>query len=150
MPLSVSERVWRPESVGIVRLKPWEGMAMGASEEHRDASAGRWKPVLRPSSAALCGLRAGGGRTGAVGLTNRVAPRSSGQSHASPPGSTTPLCEGPRRLTRRLGAPQVGQRTASGCGGRRCGGGPGRGGAGTLIRRRVAVGMAPLAWRKPP
>ena len=41
---------------------------MGASEEPRDASAGRWKAVALPSSAALCGLMAGGGRTGAVGV----------------------------------------------------------------------------------
>jgi hypothetical protein len=52
MPARVSERVLRHERVGSVCLTPWGGMAMGASEEHRDAYVGRWKAVALPASAA--------------------------------------------------------------------------------------------------
>ena len=41
---------------------------MGASAEHRDASAGRWKAVALPSSAALCGLMAAVRAHGCRGL----------------------------------------------------------------------------------
>jgi len=124
-------------------------MTMGASAEPRDASAGRWEPVALPSFAALCGPEGGGGRTGAVGCPHRVAPRSSGQRPAVQPVSTTPLCEVHRRMTTRIGAPQVGQRTASGCGGVRGGGWSSRGCPCTIIRRMVAGGLAQLAWSKP-
>src|SRR5215470_7487268 len=41
-------------------------MAMGASEEHRDTSAGRSQAVGLLSCAVLCGLLAACGRTGAT------------------------------------------------------------------------------------
>jgi hypothetical protein len=47
---------------------------MRAAAEPRDASAGRWKAVALPPSAAWCGLMVGGGRTGAVGGTHPLAP----------------------------------------------------------------------------
>ena len=56
---------------------------MGASEKPREASAGCWKAVALSLAAALCGLMAGGGRTGAVGWANRVVRSSSGHRHAS-------------------------------------------------------------------
>jgi hypothetical protein len=56
---------------------------MGVSAEHRDASAGPWKAVALSPAAALCGLMAGGRRTGAVGWANRVVRSSSGHRHAS-------------------------------------------------------------------
>src|SRR4029453_3705538 len=102
MPASVSYRVLRHERGGSVRLTPWCGMAMGASEEPRDASAGRWKAGALPPSATLCGLVGGGGGTGAVGCTHRVAPRSSGQSPAAQPVSTKLLFEVHRRMTMRI------------------------------------------------
>jgi hypothetical protein len=93
--------------------------------------------------------KAGCGRPGAVGCPHRGAARSSGHRPASPLGSPTPLVAVPRRLTPRIGAPQVGQRAASRGGGRRGGGGPSPGCAGTIIRRRVARGRAHLAWSQP-
>jgi hypothetical protein len=68
-----SSRVLRHEWVGSVCLTPGGGMAMGASKEHGDTAAGRSQAVTPRSTALLCGLRAGGGRTGAVGGTGRVA-----------------------------------------------------------------------------
>ena len=69
---------------------------MGASAEPRDASAGRWKAVALPSSAALCGLMAGCGRTGAVGVPHRVAPRSSGHTSCRSAGIDKGLGGGPQ------------------------------------------------------
>ncbi len=149
MPLSVSSRVLRHERVGSVRLTRWRGMAMGASVEHRDASGGRGQAVALPSAAALCGLRADCGRTGAVGGPHRVARSSSGQCPAAQPVSTQSRCEVHRRMTTRLGAPQVGQRAARGGGGGRGGGWSSLGCTCTLSRRMVSRGMAPLAWSKP-
>jgi hypothetical protein len=40
---------------------------MGTSEEHGTVSGGRSEAVASRSTAVLCGLRAGGRRTGAVG-----------------------------------------------------------------------------------
>src|SRR5262249_4962222 len=48
-------------------------------------------------------------RTGAVGWANRAARRSSGHSHALQPVSSHALWEVHRRITTRMGAPQVGQ-----------------------------------------
>src|SRR5437879_1434766 len=124
-------------------------MAMGAAEEHRDASVGRWKVVTLRAPAALCGLIPACGRTGAVGGPHRVAPRAAGQRPAAQLVSTQALGEVHRRMLTRMGAPQVGQRAAGGCEGVRCGGWPSRGGACMILRRLVASGMAQLAWRKP-
>jgi hypothetical protein len=88
-------------------------------------------------------------RTGAVGGTHRVAPRSSGHRHASQLVSTKPLCEGHTRRTTRIGTPPVGQRAARGFGGVRGGGRPSLGRPCTLSRRMVASGTAQRAWRKP-
>src|SRR5882724_6215926 len=125
-------------------------MALGAAEEHRDASVGRWKGVTLRAPAAWCGLIPDGGRTGAVGGPHRVAPQAAGQRPAAQLVSTQALGEVHRRMRTRLGAPQVGQRAAGGGEGGRGGGGPSRGWAGRIMRRLVASGRAPLAWSKPP
>ncbi len=122
---------------------------MGASEAPREASVRRWKAVALPPAAVLCGLIPACGRTGAVGVPPRVAPRSSGQRHAAQPVSTKALGEVHTRMTTRIGAPQVGQRAASGGGGGRCGSWPSLGWACTIMRRMVASGRAQLAWSKP-
>src|SRR2546428_7650708 len=122
---------------------------MGASEEHCDTSARREKAVALLSAAVWCSLLAGGGRTGAVGWTNRVARSSAGPRHGSQLVSTKSLGEVHRRMTRPIGAPQVGQRATRGGGGLRCGGGLSLGWACTIMRRTVASGRAQLAWRKP-
>ena len=128
-----------------MRLNHGEAHDTGASKEHRAASAGRWQAVAFPSAAALYCLMAGCGRTGAVGVPHRVAPRASGQRHASQPVSTKSLGEVQRRMMTRIGAPQVGQRAA--CGGRGVRGGSctSLGCPCTIMRRRVASGMAQLA-----
>ena len=118
---------------------------MGAAEEHRDASVGRWQAVTLLSSAVLCGLLAGCGCTGAVGLTNRVVPRSSGQRPAAQLVSTKALGEVHRRRMTRIGAPQVGQRATRGGRGVRGSGWPSRGWACPLMRRMVAGGIAQRA-----
>jgi hypothetical protein len=51
---------------------------MEASEEPRDASGGRWQAGALPASKGLGCLMAGYGRTDAVGVSLRVAPRQSG------------------------------------------------------------------------
>ena len=117
--------------------------------EPRDASAGRQKAVALPPSAAWWGLMTGGGRTGAVGSTHRVASRLSGQRPAAQPVSTKSRFEVHRRMMMRRGAPQVGQRTTRGCGGRCEGGWSSLEWVCMLIKRMVRGGMAPLAWRKP-
>ena len=108
---------------GWVSCAPHHGEAwpQGHQQEHRDASAGRWKAVALPLSATLGCLMAGCGRTGAVGWTPRVARSSSGHSHAAQPESTKSLCEVHRRMMTRIGAPQVGQRATRGVGGWRLG-----------------------------
>ena len=128
-----------------MRLNHGEAHDMGASKEHRAASAGRWQAVAFPSAAALYGLMAGCGRTGAMGVPHRVAPRASGQRHASQPVSTKSLGEVQRRMLTRIGAPQVGQRAA--CGGRSVRGGSGAspGCPGMIMRRMVARGRAQRA-----
>ena len=92
---------------------------MGASEEHRDASAGRWKAVALPSSAVLCCLMAGCGRTGAVGVDTPCRTHAR-QGNVMPLSlvSTKALGEVHSRMTTRIGAPQVGQRATRGGGGR--------------------------------
>ena len=81
--------------------------------------------------------------------TRHVAPSVPCQSRSSQPVSTQALGEVHRRLTTRIGAPQVGQRAVRGSGGERGGGWPSRGWAGTIMRRMDASGMAQRAWRKP-
>jgi hypothetical protein len=93
-------------------------------------------------------VRAGGGRTGAVGC-HPVSPDDPGPRPASQPGSTTAQCEVHRRMTTRIGAPQVGQRAVGGGGGGRWGARASLEGPCPLSRRRVASGTAPLAWSKP-
>jgi len=145
MPLSVSSRVLR-HGRGCVRgLNHGEAPDMGASKEHRAASAGRWQAVAFPSADALYCLRAGCGRTGAVGVPHRVAPRASDHHHASQPVSTKSLGEVQRRMRTRIGAPQVGQRAACGGRGVRGGSGASPGCPRTIMRRMVASGMAQLA-----
>ncbi len=97
---------------------------MGASAEPREASAGRCQSVPLPSSAALCGLMTGGGRTGAVRVPHRVVLRSSGAHHAAQLVSTKALGEVHTRMTTCIGTPQVGQRATRGGGGVRGGGRP--------------------------
>src|SRR2546428_11065531 len=121
---------------------------MGASEEHCDTSASREKAVALLSAAVWCSLLAGGGRTGAVGWTNRVARSSAGPRHGSQLVSTKSLGEVHRRMTRPIGAPQVGQRATRGGGGLRCGGGLWLGGACSIYGRAGASGGAQLGWRK--
>jgi hypothetical protein len=128
-----------------MRRNQGEAHDMGASQEHRAASAGRWQAVALRSAAAVYCLLAGGGRTGAVGVPPRVAPRASGQWHASQPVSTQSLGEVPRRRMTRMGAPQVGQRAACGGRGVRGGSGAAPGCACTIMRRMVASGRAQLA-----
>src|SRR5207245_10724365 len=123
-------------------------MAMGAAEEHRDASVGRWKVVTLRAPAALCGRIPDCGRTGAVGGPHRVAPRAAGPRPAAQLVSTQALGEVHRRMLTRIGAPQVGQRATRGCGGGRCGGWPAGGCGGTILGRVGAGGVAQLAWRK--
>ena len=149
MPGRVSSRVLRHERVGRVRLTPWGGLVMGGAEEPRDASAGRCQAVALPPSAALGGLRAGCGRTGAVGVPSRVAPRASGQRAAAPRVSTQALGEVQSRMTTRMDGPQVGQRTTSGCGGVRGVGCSSLGGPCPIRRRMVAGGRAQRAWSTP-
>src|SRR5882724_7770262 len=122
-------------------------MAIGTSEEPREAEVRRWKAGALPPAAVLCSLMPACGRTGAVGVAHRVASRSSGQRHAAQPVSTKALGEVHRRMTTRIGTPQIGQRAASGCGGVRGVGLASLGCACTIIRRMVAGGMAQLAWR---
>src|SRR5262245_3011151 len=87
-------------------------MAIGASEEPREASMRRWKAGALPPAAVLCRLMPAGERTGAVGVSHWVASRSSGPPQAAQPVSTKALGEVHRRMTTRIGAPQVGQRAA--------------------------------------
>src|SRR6266851_999260 len=124
-------------------------MAMRAAAEHRDASAGRWEAVSLPSSAVWDCLMAGGGRTGAVGVPHRVAPRSSGQRPAAQLVSIQTLGEVHRRMTTRIGAPHVGHKVTRGGEGTLRIGWPSLGCPCTIIRRMVASGRAQLAWRKP-
>ena len=128
-----------------MRLNHGEAHDTGASKEHGAASAGCWQAMAFPSAAALYCLMAGCGRTGAMGVPHRVAPRASGPRHASQPVSTKSLGEGQRRMRPRLEAPQVGQRAACGGRGVRGGSGTSPGGPCTIRRRRVASGMAQLA-----
>jgi len=141
----VFEGIASREGGGVRRLNHSEAQDMGASKAHRAASAGRWQAVVFPLAAALHCLMAGCGHTGAVGVPHRVAPRASGQRHASPPVSTTSLGEVQRRMMTRIGAPQVGQRAA--CGGRSVRGGSGASPGCPCMRMRwmVASGMAQLA-----
>ena len=122
---------------------------MGASEARRDTSAGCLQTVGLLSCAVLCGLRAACGRTGAVGGNPCVARRSAGPWQGSQLVSTKPLGEVHTRMTTCIGTPQVGQRAASGCGGLCCGSVSSLGCPCPISRRRVAGGMAQLAWRKP-
>jgi hypothetical protein len=122
---------------------------MGASEEQSDTSASRAKAVALLSAAVWCSLLAGGGRTGAVGGTNRVARSSAGPCHGSPRVSTKSLGESQRRMTRLIEAPQVGQQATRGGGGLRWGGGVSLEWACTIRRRTGASGRVPLACRKP-
>jgi hypothetical protein len=90
---------------------------MGASEEHHAASAGRSKAVAPRSAAVLCGLRAGGGRTGTVGGTKRVTRSSSPPPPRAQLVSTKSRGEVQTRRTTCIGGPQLGQRAARGSGG---------------------------------
>jgi hypothetical protein len=132
-----------------MRRNHGEAQDTGASKEHRAASAGRWPAVAFPSAAALYCLMAGCGRTGAMGVPHRVAPRASGQRHASQAVSTKSLGEVQRRRMTRIEAPQVGQRAACGGRGVRGGSGTSPGCPCTHMRRRVASGRAQRACRKP-
>jgi hypothetical protein len=117
MSARVSWRVLRHERVGIGRLTPGRGMVMEASEESRDASAGRWQAGALPASRGLGCLMTGCGRTGAVGVPPRVAPRPSRHRQAAQLVSTKALGAVHRRMTTRIEVPQVGQRAARGGGG---------------------------------
>ena len=123
---------------------------MGASEEHRDASAGRWKAVALLSCSRLVrpdgGMRAHGCRGWATPCRTHAR---QGTRHAAQLVSTKALGEVHSRMTTRIGAPQVGQRAARGGGGVRGGGWPSLGCPCTISRRMVASGTAQLAWRKP-
>ena len=88
---------------------------MGASKEHCDTSADHSKAVAPQFAAVVGGLVAGGGRTGAVGGTNRVVHTSSGPCHGSQLVSTKSLGEVQSRMTTHIGAPQVGQWAVKGC-----------------------------------
>ena len=122
---------------------------MGTSEEHCEASAGRWQTVALLVSAAWDGLVPAPGRTGTEEGAHRGARRSSGLCHSSQRVSTKSLGELQSRMTTRIGAPQVGQRAIRGGGGVCWGSGSSLGWACTIMRRIVARGAAPRAWRKP-
>ena len=78
MPVNVSSRVLRLGR-GVSRASHYdEAWPWGLQREPLEASAGRWKAGALSLAAALCGLRAGGGRTGAMGWANRVVRSSSG------------------------------------------------------------------------
>ena len=128
-----------------MRLNYGEAHDTGASKEHRAASAGCGQAMAFPSAAAWYCLMAGCGRTGAMGVPHRVAPRASGQRHASQPVATKALGEVQRRLMTRIEAPQVEQRAACGGRGVRGGSGASPGCPRTIMRRMVASGMAQLA-----
>src|SRR6266436_2844547 len=91
----------------------------------------------------------GGGRTGAVGVPHRVAPRSSGQRPAAQLVSIQTLGEVHRRMTTRIGAPHVGHKVTRGGEGTLRIGWPSLGCPCTISRRMVASGRAQLAWSKP-
>ena len=74
---------------------------------------------------------------------------SSGQRPAAQLVSTKALGEVHRRMTTCIGAPQVGQRAASGCGGLRCSAGHRWGVPAHSSGGWSRAGMAQLAWRKP-
>jgi hypothetical protein len=122
---------------------------MEASAEPRAASAGRWKAMTLLAAVAWGGLLPAGGRTSAVGVIRRVVPSSPRHSQATQLVSTKALGEVHRRSMTPIGAPQVGQRAASGFGGGRGGGWPALGWAWTIMRRMGAGGMAQLAWSTP-
>jgi hypothetical protein len=121
---------------------------MGASVEPREAPARRWKAVTRPPSGGVGCWMAGCGRTGAVGC-HTVSHDAPGPRPASQPVSTKAPCAVHRRMTTRLGAPQVGQRAAGGGGGWRGGARAALAGPCPSIRRMVASGTAQRAGSKP-
>jgi hypothetical protein len=127
MPYNISSRVWRHARVGIGRLAPWGGMALGTSEKHHGTVAGDATAVRPQSAAVLSGLRAGGGHTDAVGGPPRVAGRSAALRYGAQLVSTKLRGEVHTRMTRRSGRPHVGQRVANGGGGVRGDGWPARG-----------------------
>ena len=121
---------------------------MEASEEPRDASAGRWQAGALPASKGLGRRMAGCGRTGAVGVTP-CRTTTVRHRHAAQRVSTKAMGAVHRRMRTCIGAPQVGQRAARGRKGVHSGGWPPWGGLCPISRRMVVSGTVQLAWRKP-
>ena len=120
---------------------------MGACAEPQAASARPGKAGALLGCAALSSLRLPCGRTGAVRGPHQGVARSSEARHAAQRVSAKAWGEGHPRMTTCSGPPQVGPWPTRG-GGRR-GGWSSRGCPCPSLRRRVASGTAPRAWRTP-